>query len=177
MADNTHIWMLEYPDTNLAKERKLKAETNHREGTVVGTDLLSILARAGSIQLLLSLPEWESQRKSGINIKTFMQTDEFRNVSTAYGLDSQVVANFYKVFASYFSMPKDSFVSFNNYYEPYKDKNVYPVTKSIEVNIVDHIVLESYIEKVPFPAKVKEHFILASVLTKVRRKLLNLMNK
>ena len=92
---------------------------------------------------------WENDkgRKSGINydfecIKTFMQTDEFRNISTTYGLDSKVVANFYKAFPSYFGMPKDSFESLRKYHEPYKDKTVSPVTKSIEVNTVDHIVPE-----------------------------------
>ena len=100
---------------------------------------------------------WENDkgRESGITydfkcIKTFMNSDEFRNVSTAYGLDSQVVVNFYKAFASYFHMPKDSFESFKNYHEPYKDKIVSPVTKSIEVNTVDHIVPETYIEKFLF---------------------------
>ena len=46
---------------------------------------------------------WENDkgRKSGITydfecIKTFMNSDEFRNVSTAYGLDSQVVVTFIK---------------------------------------------------------------------------------
>ena len=45
---------------------------------------------------------WENDkgRESGINI------------STAYGLESKVVANFYKAFASYFGMPKESFESF-----------------------------------------------------------------
>ena len=59
---------------------------------------------------------WENDkgRESGIKydyecIKTFMDTDKFRNMSAAYGLDSQVVANFYKAFASIFRMPKDSF--------------------------------------------------------------------
>ena len=116
---------------------------------------------------------WENDkgRKSGITydfecIKTFMNSDEFRNVSTAYGPDSQVVANFYKSFASYFHMPKNSFESFKNYHEPYKDKTVSPITKSIEVNTVDHIVPESYIEKVTFPAKIREHSILTSVVNR-----------
>ena len=79
-----------------------------------------------------------------------MNTDDFRNISTPYSLDSQVVANFYKAFVSYFGMPKDSFESFKNYHEPYKDKTVSLVTKSIEVNTVDHIVPEPYIEKFLF---------------------------
>ena len=111
---------------------------------------------------------WENDkgRKSGITydfecIKTFMNSDEFRNVSTAYGLDSQVVVNFYKAFASYFHMPKNSF---KNYQEPYKDKTVSPVTKSIEVNTVDHIIPEPYIEKVPFPTKVSYPYLMNKLL-------------
>ena len=86
---------------------------------------------------------------------------------TSDGLDSQVVANFYKVFASYFGMPKGGF---KKYHEPYKDKLVSPMTRTIEVNTVDHIIPEPYIEKVPFPAKIKEHSIIASVVNKSTRK-------
>ena len=65
-----------------------------------------------------------------------MNTDDFRNISTTYGLDSQVVVNFYKAFASNFGLPNGSFKSFKNYHEPYKDKTVSLVAKSIEVNTV-----------------------------------------
>ena len=117
---------------------------------------------------------WENDkgRESGIKydfecIKTFMNTDDFRNVSTVYGLDSQVVANYYKAFASYFGMPKEGF---KKYHEPYKDKLVSPMTRSIEVNTVDRIIPEPYIEKVIFPAKIKEPSIIASVVNKSTRK-------
>ena len=53
-----------------------------------------------------------------------MNTHDFQSISTAYGLDSQVVANFYKAFASYFGMPKENFKSFKKYHEPYKDKTL-----------------------------------------------------
>ena len=106
---------------------------------------------------------WENDkgRESSINydfkcIKTFMNTDDFRNISTTYGLDSQIVANFYKAFASYFCMPKDSFESFKNYHEPYKDKTFSHVTTSVEVNTVDHNIPKPYIERVPFPAKIRD---------------------
>ena len=99
-----------------------------------------------------------------------MNTDEFWNVSTAYGLDSHVVAKFNKAFASFFRMPKDSFESLKNYHEPYKDKIVSPMTKIIEVNTIDHIVPELYIGKVPFPAKIREHSVLASVVNKSTKK-------
>ena len=79
-----------------------------------------------------------------------MDTDKFRNMSATYGLDSQVVANFYKAFASHFEMPKKSF---NKYHEPYKDKTDLPIGKSIEVKTVDHILPEAYIEKFLFLLK------------------------
>jgi hypothetical protein len=51
---------------------------------------------------------WENDkgRKSGINydyecIKAFMGTDDFHNVRAVYGLDSQILANCFKAFASY----------------------------------------------------------------------------
>jgi hypothetical protein len=53
----------------------------------------------------------DKSRKSGINyyyecIKAFMGTDDFHNVSAAYGLDSQILANYFKAFASYLDVPK-----------------------------------------------------------------------
>jgi hypothetical protein len=62
---------------------------------------------------------WENDkvRKSGINydyesIKSFMGTDDFHNVSAIYGLDSQILANCFKAFASYLDVPKKDW---NNY--------------------------------------------------------------
>jgi hypothetical protein len=56
---------------------------------------------------------WENDkgRKSGINydyecIKAFMGTDDFHNVSAVYGIDSQILANCFKAFASYLDVPK-----------------------------------------------------------------------
>jgi hypothetical protein len=56
---------------------------------------------------------WENDkgRKSCINydyecIKSFMGTDDFHNISDVYGLDSQILANFFKAFASYLDVPK-----------------------------------------------------------------------
>jgi hypothetical protein len=68
---------------------------------------------------------WENDkgRKSGINfdyecIKSFMGTDDFRNVRVVYGLDSQIPANCFKAFASYLDVPKKEW---NKYHAPYKD--------------------------------------------------------
>jgi hypothetical protein len=117
---------------------------------------------------------WENDkgRKSGINydyecIEAFMGTDDFHNVSTVYGLDSQILANCFKAFASYLDVPKKDW---NKYHAPYKDSiSCIPATTT-EVCTVDRILPEPYFEKTPFPAKVKEHSTLISVLNKSTKK-------
>jgi hypothetical protein len=118
---------------------------------------------------------WENDkgRKSGINydyecIKAFMGTEDFLNVSVVYGLDSQILANYFKAFASYLDVPKKDW---NKYHAPYKDIVSYIPAITTEVCIVDRILPEPYFEKTPFPAKVKEHSTLISVLKKMQRKL------
>jgi hypothetical protein len=102
---------------------------------------------------------WENDkgRKSGINydyeyIKTFMGTDDFHSVSIAYGLDSQILADCLKAFASYLDVPKKDW---NKYHAPYKDSISYIPATATEVCTVDSIVPEPYFDKTPFPAKVK----------------------
>ncbi|KAK1643352.1 hypothetical protein QYE76_061157 [Lolium multiflorum] len=104
---------------------------------------------------------WENDkdRESGINydykcIEAFMDTDKFRNMSATYGLDSQVAANLYKAFASHYELPKKNF---DKYHEPYKDKIDSSINKCVVVETVDHVIPEAYIEKTPFPAKMKEY--------------------
>src|SRR4051812_39647908 len=116
---------------------------------------------------------WENDRgrKSGINyyyecIKSFMSTDDFHSISSVYGLDSQVLANCFKAFASYLDVPKKEW---NKYHVPYKD-SVSCVPASVEVRATDRVLPEPYIEKVSSPAKVKEHSMLASVVSKSARK-------
>ncbi|KAK1627163.1 hypothetical protein QYE76_001478 [Lolium multiflorum] len=117
---------------------------------------------------------WENDkgRVSGINynyecIETFMDTDEYRNMSATYGLDSQVVANIYKAFASHYELPKKNF---DKYHEPYKDKIDSSVNKCVVIETVDHVIPEAYIEKTPFPAKMKEYSVISSVVNKSEKK-------
>ena len=119
---------------------------------------------------------WENDkgRESGIKydyecIKAFMNTDNFRNLYDMYGLDSQVIANCYKAFASYLDVPKESC---NKYHLPYKDNTNSANIKNIEVHTVDRILPEPYIEKPPFPVKIREHSIIASVVNKSAKKAL-----
>ncbi|KAK1646647.1 hypothetical protein QYE76_064452 [Lolium multiflorum] len=117
---------------------------------------------------------WENDkdRESGIYydykcIKAFMDTDKFRNMSATYGLDSQVAANLYKAFASHYELPKKNF---DKYHEPYKDKIDSSINKCVVVETVDHVIPEAYIEKTPFPAKMKEYSVINSAVHKSEKK-------
>ncbi|KAK1661022.1 hypothetical protein QYE76_049181 [Lolium multiflorum] len=117
---------------------------------------------------------WENDkdRESGIIydykcIEAFMDTDKFRNMSATYGLDSQVVANLYRAFASHYELPKKNF---DKYHEPYKDKVDSSVNKCVVVETVDNVIPEAYIEKTPFPAKMKEYSIISSAVNKSEKK-------
>ncbi|KAK1682015.1 hypothetical protein QYE76_042863 [Lolium multiflorum] len=117
---------------------------------------------------------WENDkdRESGIIydykcIEAFMDTDKFRNMSATYGLDSQVVANLYRAFASHYELPKKNF---DKYHEPYKDKIDSSVNKCVVVETVDNVIPEAYIEKTPFPAKMKEYSVISSAVNKSEKK-------
>jgi hypothetical protein len=100
-----------------------------------------------------------------------MGTDDFHNVSVVYGLDSQIFANCFKAFASYLDVPKKDW---NKYHVPYKDTISCAPARTTEVCTVDRIFPELYLEKTPFPAKVKEHCTLISVLKKSVKKAVEL---
>ncbi|KAK1646253.1 hypothetical protein QYE76_064058 [Lolium multiflorum] len=117
---------------------------------------------------------WENDkdRESGIIydykcIEAFMDTDKFRNMSATYGLDSQVVANLYRAFASHYELPKKNF---DKYHEPYKDKIDSSVNKCVVVETADNVIPEAYIEKTPFPAKMKEYSVISSAVNKSEKK-------
>ncbi|KAK1648411.1 hypothetical protein QYE76_066216 [Lolium multiflorum] len=117
---------------------------------------------------------WENDkdRESGIIydykcIEAFMDTDLFRNMSATYGLDSQVAVNLYKAFASHYELPKKNF---DKYHEPYKDKIDSSINKCVVVETADHVIPEAYIEKTPFPAKMKEYSVINSAVHKSEKK-------
>jgi hypothetical protein len=119
---------------------------------------------------------WENDKgiKSGINydyecIKSFVGTDDFHNVSVVYGLDSQILANCFKAFASYLDVPKKEW---NKNHAPYKDTvNCIPA-RNVEVCTIDCILCMPYFDKTPFPTKVKEHSMLTSVINNSAKKAL-----
>ncbi|KAK1678265.1 hypothetical protein QYE76_039113 [Lolium multiflorum] len=117
---------------------------------------------------------WENDkdRESGIIydykcIEAFMDTDKFRNMSAIYGLDSQVAVNLYKAFASHYELPKKNF---DKYHEPYKDKIDSSINKCVVVETADRVIPEAYIEKTPFPAKMKEYSVINSAVHKSEKK-------
>jgi hypothetical protein len=93
-----------------------------------------------------------------------MGTNDFHNVSVVYGLDSQILANCFKAFASYLDVPKKDW---NKYHAPYKD-----IVCCVPARTTEVCTPEPYFERAPFPAKVKENSILTSVLNKSARKAL-----
>ena len=57
-------------------------------------------------------------------VKSFMDTDAFREFSTKYGLNSEIVASFYESFATYVDLPKEKLFKYN---PPIEVKVVAPV--------------------------------------------------
>ena len=85
-----------------------------------------------------------------------MDTDVFRKFSTKYGLESEIVASFCESFATHVDLPKDKWFKCN---PPIEVKVVSPI--KVEENTitynVDPVVPTAYIEKPPFPVRIKEH--------------------
>ena len=75
--------------------------------------------------------DWEIDegKELGINlkfdcVKSSMDTDAFRDFSTKYGLDSEIVASFYESFATYVDLPKDKWFK---YHPPIEVQIVEPI--------------------------------------------------
>ena len=97
-------------------------------------------------------------------VKSFMDTDAFRGFSAKYGLDSEIVASFCESFAAHVDLPKEKWFKYN---PPAEVKVVAPIIveeKTITYN--DHIVPSTYIEKPPFPVRIKEHAKAPTVVCK-----------
>ena len=57
-------------------------------------------------------------------VKSFMDTDAFREFSTKYGLDSEIVASFCESFATHVDLPKEKWFK---YHPPIEVKVVAPI--------------------------------------------------
>ena len=78
-------------------------------------------------------------------VKSFMDTDVFREFSTKYGLDSEIVDSFCESFATHVDLPKEKWFKYN---PPIEVKVLAPIKveeKTITYN--DPVVPIAYIEK------------------------------
>ena len=97
-------------------------------------------------------------------VKSFMDTDAFRGFSSKYGLDSEIVATFCETFATHVDLPKEKWFKYN---PPIEAKIVAPTKveeKTISYN--DPIVPTTYIDKPPFPVRIKDHAKASTVVRK-----------
>ena len=125
--------------------------------------------------------ELDEGKESGIKlkydcVKSFMGIDAFQKFSTKYGLDSEIVASFCESFATHFGIPKEKWFK---YHPPIKEeiKEPIPVKEETILYNVDPVVPTTYIEKPPFPVRIKEHAKFELWLIKAILEYLSLMNK
>ena len=119
--------------------------------------------------------DWDSDdgKESGMTpkfdcVKSFMDTDVFRGFSTKYGLDSEIVVSFCESFATHVDLPKEKWFKYN---PPVEVKVVAPIT--VEENTItynDPIVPTTYIEKPPFPVRMKDRAKASTVVRKSNTK-------
>ena len=94
-----------------------------------------------------------------------MNTDAFQKFSTKYGLDFEIVAYFYESFATHVDIPKEKWFK---YHPPIKEEakeSVKAKEETILYNVVP-IVPSAYIEKPPFPVRIKEDAKVSTVVNK-----------
>ena len=119
-------------------------------------------------------------KESGITpkfdcVKSFMDTDAFREFSTKYGLDSEIVASFCESFATHVDLPKEKWFKYN---PPFEVKVVSPI--KVEEKIItynDPVVPTAYIEKPPFPVRIKDHAKASTVVRKSNARTLTPLSK
>ena len=94
-------------------------------------------------------------------VKSFMNTDAFQKFSTKYGLDSEIVASFCESFATHVDLPKEKWFK---YHPPIKEP--VPIKEETILHNIDPVVPSAYIEKPPFPVRIKEHTKVSTVVNK-----------
>ena len=94
-----------------------------------------------------------------------MDIDAFHHFSTKYGLDSEIIASFCESFATHVDLPKEKWFK----YHPHIKEEIKEPVKAKEETIiynVDPVVPTTYIEKLPFPVRMKEHAKASTVVNK-----------
>ncbi|KAI4981102.1 hypothetical protein ZWY2020_021587 [Hordeum vulgare] len=106
-------------------------------------------------------------KESGMNfkfdcVKSFVETNTFCDFSAKYGLDSEIVASLCESFAAHIDLPKEKWFK----YHPPLEVNVVkpnPVEEKV-IAYNDPIVPSAYIEKPPFPVRIKDHSKASTVI-------------
>ena len=93
-----------------------------------------------------------------------MDTDVFHKFSTKYGPDSETVASFCESFATHVDLPKEKWFK---YHPPIEVKVVEPIkVEEKTITYSDPIVPTAYVEKQPFPVRIKDHAKASTVVHK-----------
>src|SRR3954471_24515322 len=92
-------------------------------------------------------------------IESYMKTDYFNTFCSKIGLDSQLMIEFCKDFASHVDSSKKKK---DQHHKPFKEL-------PIEINVVDPILPAVIYEQPPFPARIKEHSFVTGIINKSGR--------
>ena len=98
-------------------------------------------------------------------VKYFMDTDAFREFSTKYGLDSEMVASFCESFATHVDLPKEKWFK---YHPPIKEEIKEPVPVKEETHYYRMLLTRHYDQR-PFDETVCDS-IIANGGVKTRQK-------
>src|SRR3954471_13842324 len=111
--------------------------------------------------------DWEIDKgiESAINyehdyIESYVKTDYFNTFCSKIGLDSQLMIDFCKDFASHVDSSKKKE---SQHHKPFKESPV-------DIHVADPILPAAIYEKPPFPARIREHSLVIGVINKSERR-------
>src|SRR3954463_2609653 len=93
-------------------------------------------------------------------IESYVQTDYFNTFCSKIGLDSQLMIDFCKNFASHIDSSKEEK---DQHHKPFKEVPV-------AINDADPILPAVLYEKPPFPARIREHSFVTGIINKSERR-------
>ena len=89
-------------------------------------------------------------------IESYVKTDYFNNFCSKIGLDSQLMVDFCKDFASHIDSSKKKE---SQHHKPFKES-------PIEINVTDPVLPAVVYEQPPYPSRIKEHSFVTGILNK-----------
>src|SRR4051812_19415954 len=92
-------------------------------------------------------------------IESYVKTDYFNTFCSKIGLDSQLMVEFCKDFASRIDSSRKKV---SQHHKPFKES-------PIEINVTDLVLPAVVYEQPPYPSKIKEHSFVTGILNKNRR--------